>query len=139
MFRQLSIESKRIELRNSSFAALEAALAAPLVLCLTFGLIDGTRMIMAQSVAEFTAQQMVRWGQSHAAASTSEFMDYAKAELTEASELAKTMTVSVFPIGKGGKIQVRSTFAFWSPKFIRGFIPGSSGAKYIILYASAPF
>ena len=138
MLGRSGIGAKYTGLHNSSFAALEAALIAPLVLFLTFGLIDGTRMVMAQSVAEFSAQQMVRWGQTHAAATSPDLMIYAKTVMNETAKQANAMTVSVFPNGRGGTIQVRSTFTFWSPKFVRGFIPGSSGAKYIVLYASAP-
>ncbi len=137
MFNFVGHTSRASFVPNSSFAALESALVAPLLLCLIFGVIDGSRMVMAQSVVEFTAQQMARWSDAHSVTGRTNLLDYAQNDFNISPDSSSDMAVSVFPGLKGSTIQVRSSFTFWSPKFIRMMVPGATGAKNAVLFASA--
>jgi len=122
---------------NSSRAAMGSVLMAPLAVCLIFGFVDGIRMAVAQSVIDFTAQQMSRWSRAHGWAAPTDLMTYADRDLKVSSHQSPVMDVSLYPSYRGTTIQVRSTFIFWAPKFVRLMIPGASHGQSAILCATS--
>ncbi len=122
---------------NSSGMTVGAAFVAPILVCLIFGLLDGVRAVWAQSMLQFTADQIVRWGQVHTPNGVGAVLDYARRDLNLPSPQNASMTLTVIPDSTKVAIQVRYTFTFWAPKVVRVIVPGSSKSGLTILYATA--
>jgi len=133
-----SVQIDPVELEpNSSGMAIGTALVVPLALLLIFGIVDGVRAVWAQSILQFTVDQMVRWGQVHSSNGIGAVLDYAHRDLDlpspHNSNMALTVTSGPTRVG----IQVRYTFTYWAPKAVRLIVPGVSKSGQTILYATA--
>ncbi len=117
---------------NSSRASITSALTAPLALCLFFFIADGIRIVWVQSILEFTAGQMTRFSQMHSPSTFGATMDYAHRDLN----ILPNMSVSIISGQSQMGFQVRYTFTYWSPQFIRQIIPGAQKSSLAVLYST---
>lgn len=132
---------------ESGSTAVEFAFAAPILLALIFGVMDGGRAIFTKAVIHFAAQDAARWAVVHPPASTST-TDIKAHELAIEQQVAnnlilispnKVATITAIanpdPVTNTRTISVNVSYAFdWMLPFV-----GSGSGPFVMTSTSSGF